>query len=121
MFNFLALVMLLVSYSDFITYDQAWKEHQKNQAPVITIITSDSCPHCVTMKKTLLEIKKEYPDFILAEISYQEAKKRFKLKSSSIPQTFMYAFDKEEEKIKTFKLVIGSTNKENLYKIWEMK
>jgi len=122
MLNFILCFFMFLSTDDFVSFDQGWNKHKEDRSPVVVIISSDSCAFCGKMKKTLLEVKKDFPDIVLSEIKYEDAVKRFSfIKDRRVPQTFMYAYDKELEKTVSFPLIIGSTTKDNIYKIWEMK
>jgi glutaredoxin len=75
------------------------------------------------MKNTLLEIKKEYKEFILCEMSIAHAKKQFEhLKlANTVPQTFAYVYDNDENSIKRLPIIVGSKDKNAVYKTWGMK
>lgn len=113
----------IVQTEGFVTFEQGWEQHKKDNSPVVVIITTKTCPHCVTMKNTLLSIKKEYPDIVLSEVTYDQAKKLWPsaIKDNRVPQTFMYAWDSEENKRTSFPMIIGSAKKERVYEIWKIK
>lgn len=121
MLKFVLALALLFSYNDFVTYDQGWAKYKEDKSPVIVIISEDYCSHCKTMKNTLLEVKKEYPDIVLSQMGKDEARKKGFLRGEAIPQTFMYAFDKEQNKTVSFPMLIGSRSKADIYRLWGMK
>lgn len=112
-----------VQTEGFVTFEQGWEQHKKDNSPVIVIITTESCTHCISMKRTLSLIKKEYPDIVLSEIEFSEAKKIWPkaIIRNSVPQTFMYAWDNEENKRTSFPMIIGAAKKERIYEIWKIK
>lgn len=120
---FLLLSLLMFVPDEFVSYEEAFKKFQKSKRPVIIIVTDAGCKHCVTMKKTLVEIKSEYKEFILCEMTMPQAKVQFEhlnLKNT-VPQTFSYMYDNEEDVVRRMPIIVGSTDKETVYKTWKMK
>jgi glutaredoxin len=115
--------MLMFASDDFVSYEEAFKKFEKSRRPVIIIVTDAGCRHCGSMKNTLLEVKKDYEEFILCEMSFAKAKKQFEhlnLKNT-VPQTFAYVYDNDDNITKRLPIIVGSTDKNTVYKTWGMK
>ena len=123
MFSIIMLLCSLCASDDFLTYPEAYKKFEKSKRPVIIVVTTKSCRHCVTMKNTIKDIKSEYPEFILCEISASDADVQFDFIKAErgVPQTFAYVYDNDTNKTVTLEVIIGAVPKEQVYKTWKMK
>lgn len=120
------ILMMMLSFGvseDFITYPEAHAKFEKTKRPVAIIVTTKTCPHCVTMKKTLRQLKEDYPEFILCEIPAAQAALQFDFidVKRGVPQTFAYVYDNEENVTRRLPVIRGSVKKEDIYKAWGMK
>lgn len=113
---------------DFIPYKDAYALHEKSKRPVVVIVTQPGCGHCTTMKNTLLQFKKDYPNIILTEVSLSDAKRLYpkdqtkeETRFKSTPITIMHAYDNETDKVMKFQNVKGSLSKIELYKYWKIE
>jgi glutaredoxin len=121
---YVTLMLLTLSFNDdFITYPEAHKKFEKAKRPIAIIVTTDGCRHCVTMKNSLRELKKEYPEFTLCEIPLSDAKLQFEFIDAKrgVPQTFAYVYNNDTHKTERLGLIIGSVKKEDIYRSWGMK
>lgn len=120
------IILMMLSFvvsEDFITYPEAHAKFEKTKRPVAIIVTTKTCPHCVTMKKTLRQMKEDYPEFILCEIPAAQAALQFDFidNKRGVPQTFAYVYDNEDLITRRLPVILGSVSKEAIYKAWGMK
>ena len=120
------IFMMMLSFTaseDFLDYPEAHKKFEKTKRPVAIIVTTKTCRHCVTMKKTLREMKTEYPEFILCEIPASIASIQFDFidNKRGVPQTFAYVYDNEKLVTERLDVISGSVSKEDIYKAWGMR
>jgi thioredoxin-related protein len=107
---------------EFLDYEKAFAEFSKSKRPIVIVVTTKTCRFCPPMKKEIKEIKKDYPNFILCEVSAEVAQKQFTFLelSKGVPQTFMYVYDNEDETIRRLPAIIGFSKKSQIYKSWGM-
>lgn len=131
------VIMLLLSMfvqetatqeKDFIPYKEAYALHEKSKRPVVMVITQPGCIPCATMKRSLLQFKKDYPNVILTEVSLLDAKRLYpkdqqdpRTRFDSTPITIMHAYDNDIEKVIRFRSIRGVMSKSAIYKYWEIE
>jgi thioredoxin-related protein len=125
------ILMMLVSLfiqetpkqeKDFIPYKEAYALHEKSKRPVVIIVTQVGCGPCLTMKKSLLGFKGDFPNIILTEVTVPEARRLYpKDVFDGTPKTIMHAYDNNEGTVKRFRTISGALSKEGIYKYWEIQ
>lgn len=121
--------MMLISLvqgqeTEYLKYPEAHAQFQKAKNPLIIVVTTPTCNYCKKLKVELSAIKKEYPAFVLCEVSPAEATKLFSFLDlkQGVPQTFMYVYDNEKGVTARLKpTIIGFKPKADLYRAWGIK
>lgn len=116
----LLMIGLMAADSDFLTYEDAYKQFQKSKKPVVIVVTMEGCRFCGPMKGVVKSMKEDYPEFIICEVPIEQARSQFDFLDlkKGVPQTFMYAYDNERGTITRFAPVVGHVKKAEVYKKW---